>query len=529
MHHLVLLLFIAGEVTVSPTTLEPSISVRSVMRDVSDMPADHLYLMENASRLDSIDRAEYFRRLDANFDDALGCENPRRLGWLVNLAATIYRQEETREYIRPQMESFIVREPRCFLDAVIAIDFMVRPVDALDRLIMNSPNLEKLQAALEPALLDPDLDGSVVRLYDQRIATLKERKQKAEEQRQRKLAAERREHRKPLLDPGVMANDPLAYWSLWQEVSAGARSCEDREAVMDLLRAAILHSRNGLRAKSAEFVERLLLDQPACVLRSVAESRRTIEIGTYVEEPLIVSTSELLGALANAEAETEEAGKLQRRLRAQLDQLLLKKFHGSEHRFLANVIVSHSDEQGRVKIEPPSTMSAQEIDAQLETLWEQAEPAPPYSEWKLERRTLPLEVIESITGGKYPHYQLLLIDEGGVSATTAVPVQAWIVEWYCDGRLLLLELAPPSDVRWITGPKPPSLVLAFDREMPLPDVSEHRFDSKALFNHGKLVWPSEGRAFSYQYTDSYTDPIFRLIDEQTGITYYTDDVGPMCH
>lgn len=529
MHHIFLLLFIAGEVTVLQPTLEPSVSVRSVTRDVRDMPADYLYLMQNASRLDSIDREEYFRRLDANFDDALGCENPRRLGWLVNLAATIYRQEETREYIRPQMESFIVREPRCFLDAVIAIEFMMRPAEALDRLIMNSPNLEKLQAALEPELLDPDLDGSVARLYDQRMAALKERMQKAEEQRQRKLAAERREYRKPLLDPGVLANDPQAYWSLWQEVSAGARSCEDREAVVDLLRAAILHSHNGLRAKSAEFVERLVLEKPACVLNVVAESWRTVGIENYVKEPVIVSSADLLAALAHAEAETEKAQKLKARLRAQLDQLLLEKFHGSEHRFLANAIVSHSDEQGRVTIEPPSTMSAQEIDAQLETLWRQAEPAPPYSEWKLERRTLPLEAIESITGGKYPHYQLLLIDEGGVATTTAVPVQAWIVEWYCDGRLLLLELAPPSGVKWGTGAWPPSLVLAFDRETPLPDVSEHRFDSENYFNYGKLVWPSEGRAFSYQYTDSYTDPVFNLVDEQTGLTHYADDVGPMCH
>lgn len=532
MHHVLLLLFISAEVTaIQPRLqpqLQPQVSVRSVTRDVRDMPANHFYLMENASRLDAIDREDYFWRLDVYFDDALSCDNRNRLGWLLELSARIYRHDAIREHIQPRVEDFIVREPRCFLEAVAALDFTITPAEALDRLVINSPNLAALQKSLEPLLLEPELD-SEARLYDQRMAALKERMRKAEEQRQRKLAYERSQRRKPLLDPGVLANDPQAYWSLWQEMSAEARACEDRDAVADLLRAAMLHSRNGLRAKSAEFVERLVLDQPGCVLNSVAESWHTVEIGKYVQEPLIVSSTELLAALANAETETEKAEKLKGSLGRQLDNLLLAKFHRSEHRFLRNVIVSHSDEEGRVLIEPPSKQPAEAVEAQLESLWQQAEPAAPIGEWKRERRKLPLEAIESITGGDYPYYQLLLIDENGVAKTTARPVQAWIVEWYCEGRLLLLELAPSSDVKWSTGRWPPSLVLAFNDETPLPDVSEHRFDSKNLFNYGKLVWPSEGRAFSYSYTDSYTEPVFRLEDEQTGLTHYADDVGPMCH
>lgn len=528
MHHVLLLLFVSAEVTVLPPRIEPEISVRAVQRDVRDMPADHFYLMENAARLGAVDRDDYFRRLNAYFDSALNCDNRARLGWLLELSARIYRQDAIREQIASRVEDFIVREPRCFLEAVALLDFTSTPRDALDKLVIDSPNLARLQASLEPALSEPGLE-TIAGVYDQRLAALEQRTRRAEEQRQLKLAYERSQRRAPLKDAALMTSDPKAYWSLWQQVSAEARTCEDRKAVAELVGVAVMHSRNGARAKSAEFVERLILDRPACVLNSVAESWHTIDLDGYVEEPVIASSTELLAALANAETETDDAKKLKGSLRRQLDKRLLEKFRRSEHRFLGDVIVAHSDDEGRVLIEPPSEMPVEDIDAQLETLWQQAEPATPYSEWKLERRTLPLEAVEPITGGDFPYYQLFLVDANGVAKTTAVPVQAWIVEWYCEGRLLLLELAPPPGVKWSTGRWPPSLVLAFDDEIPLPEVSEHRYNSEDMFNYGKLAWPSEGRSFRYSYTDSYTEPVFRLEDEQTGLTHYAGDVGPMCH
>src|SRR5690606_22170317 len=98
--------------------------------------------------------------------------------------------------------------------------------------------------------------------------------------------------------------DPQAYWKLWDEISSSARRCEDADALADLLDAAVMHAATpGHRLRSAEFVEMLVIRQPACVLAGMDRMSDAYAFMRSLREPLLFSAPELLAALAHAEVD----------------------------------------------------------------------------------------------------------------------------------------------------------------------------------------------------------------------------------
>ena len=511
--------------------LQPHLSATRIERDARNMPAHHFDLIQEAGRLTDANRAGYFSMLDSYLAEALDCDNPEKVTWALEMAYRTYSTAEIRDIVAPRINHLVLDQPACFLDALLRMGFMARPEQAMDRFIV-APEVgdgEALRKALYP-LLATEKYSTVASLYDRRMAARAEREAREEERRQRLLSIERRNYRKPLLEPGFLASDPAAYWALWQEVSAAARSCDDHEAIADLVNAAVLHARiEDNRRHSAEFMEMLILENPACVLNSVGPMFSTSAFEDYLRGPMIVDAEDLLAALVAADVDGE-AEKLRRRLQSLLEKRHMRTFLNSQSpaRFLRDVMFSYSIDQGRVFIEPPANNAVDDMAAKLASLWTQAEPAGTHSEWNLELRRLPLEALDFMTGGEYPHYQLFLIDNTGVAKTRARPVAAWMFEWFCGDNLLALQLEPAEGAMWSNDRSPPAVVIAFGEEKPLPDV-EHSFNEETYFASGKFTWPSEGRAVTYNYTDSYTDPVFKLVDLQTGETRFAPETGRSCH
>lgn len=144
-------------------------------------------------------------------------------------------------------------------------------------------------------------------------------------------------------------------------------------------------------------------------------------------------------------------------------------------------------------------------------------------------RKLPLEALDFLDAGAYPQYQLLRIDREDVTVSRAAPVAAFIVDWYCDGRLLALQIAPAPGSGWREERWPPAVVLEVAKGVPLPEITGHRYNKESWFVEGGLRWPSEGRGMSFEYTDGLTDVIFNVIDRQTGEDRRAGQTGWSCH
>lgn len=536
MHWFILLSLLGSQPPITQPSvqpLQPQVTVHAIQRDVRNMPDDHFFLIEQARKLDAENSDDYLSRLDRYLDEATDCSHSEKTGWLLELAYRTHAVEIVRNRVLPRLNRIILEQPACFLSGVGQTTLFPDARQVFGRFIIDPATLDAAQAkaAIRPLLAHAEF-AQLAEVYEQQEKWQEKQLAREAEQRRLKVAAEQRKHRQPLKDSDFMNAQPQAYWALWDEVSREARACTDTEAVADLLDSALMHADNGHRKYSAEFIEHLSLDNPACMLDSFEDMRNEYAfVNRYLKEPLLFSSIELLSSLAYADVTGEDALRHRKQILALLEKQRRARLDNTfnEARFLWNVSIAYTDNAGRIYVTPRNRTSATITDAQMDALWEQATPAGIHSDWDHEVRLLPLDALDFLTNGRYPSYQLLQVLPDGVMTAQARPSGAAIMEWYCEGKLLVLQLAPePHTEDDSTHWRFPG-VLEFGDARPLPEVSDHRHNSEDWFNYGRIAWPSQGRSFDYQHSDSFTETILRLKDNQTGEKRYAGETGWSCH
>lgn len=518
--------------------LEPGVSARFVTLDPHGIPIHHYDLLEDAGKLDSIDRQAYFARLDEYIDDAYHCDRPMKLAWMVQLIHRTREINAIQARVRPLLDRLILEKPRCFLEAFRRIETGIPPNILMHQLIFTEANelLEEQRSTLAEPLAEPGFSdvADVYRVAEKHHNDQLERERMRE--RRRKALAEK-EFREKLLDENFLASDNDAYWQRWEAVTRKARketgNCESPEALQTIFTAALMHIDNpATRNTNAEFVESLVFEQPICVLVALdGMRRRTAFIETYLFEPVFHTATEIYGPLAWS-APTEDAKSMQQSYRKQFarrQQESLAPMPPAE-KLIWSAQLLYTDNDGRLYVSPVSQGPLKPYLDRVGELWEQTPGSERRGEYDREFKPLPLEELEFITNGRSGHYQLLDIRTDGVDVVHAEIIGAALAEWYCGGPIPLFELEVEERPEWLPRRQSFFDVIAIEtgRETPLIQATDVETDEH-LFTTGRLTWPGTGRSADFRFTSAYVGVDFDMTDNQTSEKHYGQRPAWDCH
>lgn len=513
--------------------------------DASEMSAKPRWLFRHRLQIDQVGRAKYFKRWHSFAKKAAQCRDPQQTKWLFDLASLAGVDADLRRQSALYLEQMILADPHCFLGALRDVQDLARQGNIIATYVF-------MPLCNDPMSLNEKLQGLIGdegylplrNLYRGQLQAHLHYADRASREAQSFYSQSRKRHWTALQDPDFFERAPQEYLGRLAELENPAWQCADAEATGWYIEAVFrTGSVEALYERNRSKVEELARHHPECLfngLKVVSHPGEFLQ-QWLIEAPGKVAAHEIYDTVAKSIADDDRLLRIYKRIYAKYLYEISDPVRPATE-FLWSVKFVRTYANGLLLVPATYIKGYDEFQPQLEQLWQQTPDSGFTGSYDQPLKILPRDALQFMTLDRFGTYYIFDMKEDGVEVIKARVMNAVLQRWPCDGEsapvVAMLSLQPETPFSWplVQGDWSafyPAVELRDD--LPLPAIINYDPNQDdRLFQAGRLSWGDAGSEhlpeYDFSHSQSYTDPIFGLVNAQTGEEHDLPRNGfPMCH